>query len=115
MEALLGSDEVDLLIVTVIDMATALPELMEAIAATVERHRAESDRPTPVLTYWAAPPGVRHHRQMLQASGVPCYSSTLSTVRVAAALHCQSSRVPDQARPRGRKGKPGAGYRDPAM
>lgn len=86
MDTLLGSDEIDLLIVTVIDMATALPDLMEAISGTVARHAAHHARPKPVLIYWVAPPGFRHHRQMLQASGIPCYSSTLSAVRVAAAM-----------------------------
>ena len=86
MEALLESDEIDLLIVTVIDMATALPELMEAIGEAVRQHAVGRDRPKPVLAYWAAPPGRRHHRQMLQASGVPCYSSTLAVARVASAI-----------------------------
>lgn len=86
METLLESDEIDMLIITVIDMATALEELMHAIDDTVRRHTTNSDRPKPVLVLWVAPPGFRHHRQMLQTSRVPCYPSTLSTVRVAAAL-----------------------------
>jgi acetyltransferase len=85
MEALLESDEIDLLIVTVIDMATALPELMEAVVETVRRH-AITDRPKPVFAYWVAPPGFRHHRQILQAAGIPCYSSALSLARVSAAV-----------------------------
>jgi acetyltransferase len=93
METLLESDEIDLLIVTVIDMATALPELMQAIAETMERQRIGIDRPKPVLVYWASPPGFRHHRQLLQASGVPCYASTLSVVRVAAAVAGRSGGV----------------------
>ncbi len=86
MEELLASDEIDLLIITVIDMATELPKLMEAIEQTVRRHTTETDHPKPTLVLWVAPPGRRHHRQMLQAAGIPCYSSTLSVVRVAAAL-----------------------------
>jgi acetyltransferase len=98
METLLESDEIDLLIITVIDMATVSAELMEAITEAAQKHTTESDRPKPVLTYWMAPPGFRHRRQTLQASRVPCYSSTLSTVRVAAAITeyaRPSFRVPD--------------------
>ncbi len=86
MEALLDSDELDLLIITVIDMATALPDLMQAVTSAVQTHMTNNNRPTPVLALWVAPPGFTHHRQMLQTAGVPCYSSTLSTVRVAAAM-----------------------------
>lgn len=86
MDTLLGSGEIDLLIVTVIDMATALPELMQAIAEAVRQHRARHDPPKPVLAYWVAPPGLRHHRQMLQTAGIPCYSSSLAVARVAGAI-----------------------------
>ena len=86
MEALLDSDEIDLLVITVIDMATALPRLMQAIGEAVRQHAIGSDHPKPVLAYWVAPPGRRRHRQMLQASGVPCYSSALAVARVAAAI-----------------------------
>jgi acetyltransferase len=86
MKTLLGSEEVDMVIITVIDVATTVEPLMAAISETVAEHGAGADRPKPVLVYWAAPPGFRHHRQLLQATRVPCYPSTLSTVRVAAAI-----------------------------
>jgi len=86
MKELLDSTEIDSLIVTVIDMATALPALMEAVVSSVQEHRTESAAPKPVLVYWVAPPGRRRHRQMLQEAGVPCYSSTATIARVASAL-----------------------------
>jgi acetyltransferase len=98
MMALLDSEEVDMVIVTVIDVATTIEPLMVAISRTVADHGAGTGRAKPVLAYWAAPPGFRHHRQLLQESRVPCYSSTLSTVRVAAAISRhgrQSPSAPD--------------------
>ncbi len=98
MKALLDSDEIDMLIITVIDVATSVARLMEAVGEFAHTYSTDTKQPKPVLTYWAAPPGFRHHRQLLQAARVPCYPSTLSTVRVAAAISKyagRSFRVPD--------------------
>lgn len=95
MEALLESDEIDLLLITIMDVGTTLPELMRAIVELMQVNATGASRPKPVLTYWAAPPGFRHHRQMLQMAHIPCYGSTTSVVRVAAAMsrHARPSLV----------------------
>lgn len=86
MDALLDSDEIDLLVVTVIDMATALSDLMPAIVGSVRRHADTGMRPKPVLVLWVAPPQWASNRAALEGAGLPCYSSTLTVARVAAAL-----------------------------
>lgn len=86
MDELLSSGEIDILVVTVIDRATALPDLMVAVTDAVDRHRTETHPPIPVLAYWVAPPDHAHHRRLLEDQGVPCYSATLTVARVAAAL-----------------------------
>jgi acyl-CoA synthetase (NDP forming) len=86
MKALLDSDEIDILIITIIDIGATVEPLMHAVVETLADHRERADRAKPILVYWAAPLGYRHHRQVLQAAGLPCYSSTLSTARIAAAI-----------------------------
>lgn len=86
MDEMLSSGEIDILVVTVIDMATALPDLMAAVTNAVHRHRTQTDSAAPVLAYWVAPPDHAHHRRLLEDEGVPCYSATLTVARVAAAL-----------------------------
>lgn len=86
MDALLDSDEIDLLVVTVIDMATALSALMPAIVGSVRRHAETGVRPKPVLVLWVAPPQWASNRATLEEAGLPCYSSSLTVARVAASL-----------------------------
>jgi acyl-CoA synthetase (NDP forming) len=86
LETLYSSDEVDILLVTIIDVATTLEPLMHAVAETVEKVRLENVFAKPVYIYWAAPHCMREHRQVLQKAHIPCYNSTLSAVRTAAAI-----------------------------
>jgi acetyltransferase len=86
LETLYSSDEVDILFVTIIDVATTIESLMQAIAETVEKVRLENAFAKPIYIYWAAPHGMREHRQVLQKDHIPCYNSTLSAVRTASAI-----------------------------
>jgi acetyltransferase len=86
LEVLFASDEVDFLVVTIIDVATTVEPLMHAVADTVARAQLGATPAKPISVYWASPPGMREHRQILQRACIPCYSSTLTTVRVAAAM-----------------------------
>jgi acetyltransferase len=86
LETLYSSDEVDILFVTIIDVATTLESLMHAVAKTVEKVRLENTYAKPIYIYWAAPHSMREHRQVLQKAHIPCYNSTLSAVRTASAI-----------------------------
>jgi acyl-CoA synthetase (NDP forming) len=81
-----ASDEVDILLVTIIDVATTVKPLMHAVTEVVAQARIEATPAKPVYVYWASPHNMREHRQILQTARIPCYQSTLSTVRVAAAI-----------------------------
>jgi acetyltransferase len=78
-EELAQSGEVDLLIVTVTDVPTALPEMAEAIASLPPQG-------VPVYVFWGAHPAGAGGMRLAQRGRVPCYPTLLETVRVAAAL-----------------------------
>ncbi len=86
LEILYSSDEVDILLVTIIDVATTIEPLMHAVAETVEKVPVENVFAKPIYVYWAAPHSMREYRQVLQKAHIPCYNSTLSAVRTAAAI-----------------------------
>jgi len=88
LQTLFASDEVDILLVTIIDVATTLEPLMHAVTEVVAQAQIEVAPAKPVYVYWASPHSMREHRQILQRARIPCYQSTLSTVRIAAAI-CQ--------------------------
>jgi acetyltransferase len=86
LDALAQSGEVDLVIVSVTDVAATLPQLVTALAAWGHR-----PQPIPIVVYW----GARHrdfdNMQIVQQAAVPCYQSTRETVRMAAALAYSSA------------------------
>jgi acyl-CoA synthetase (NDP forming) len=93
LETLNSSNEVDILLVTIIDVATTQEPLMHAVTETMEKLRQESSYVKPIYINWAAPHSMREHRQVLQRGHIPCYKSTLSAVRTAAAI-CDYARFP---------------------
>lgn len=86
LEILNASEEVDILMVTIIDVATSLEPLMHAVAQMVEDLRLKGNQLKPLYINWSAPVGLRGNRQILQRTRIPCFESTLSTVRTAAAI-----------------------------
>jgi len=86
LEALFASEEVDILLVTIIDVATTLEPLMHAVTEVVTQAQIEGNPAKPIYIYWASPHTMRRHRQILQRARIPCYQSTLSTVRIAGAI-----------------------------
>jgi acetyltransferase len=75
------SDEVDLLVVSITDVAATLSELSAAIAAWA------GNRPAmPAIVYWGARHKDRDNMHRIEAAGVPCYASTSEAMRAAAAL-----------------------------
>jgi len=81
LDALSESGEVDLVIVSVTDVAATLPELAAAIAGWA--HHA---RPIPIVVYWGARHRDFENMKIIERAAVPCYRSTRETVRAAAAL-----------------------------
>ncbi len=85
-KSLFDSDEIDILLVTIIDVATTIEPLMNAIVETVIQVQKEGAQVKPIYIFWASPHNMRENRQILQIMRIPCYLSTLATVRVAAAI-----------------------------
>lgn len=86
-QRLLSSSEIDLLIITIIDVATTVEGLMHAVVAAVSKAAQAGDScAKPVYVYWASPHSTLHHMHILEDGHIPCYHSTLETTRVAAAV-----------------------------
>ena len=83
--ALLDSDEVDMVIATVIDVASEIPELAEALAAGEAQWRAHGAG-KPVYVYFGAPDRALANRHTIEQAGIPCYASTTDLVRIVAAV-----------------------------
>jgi len=62
--------------------------LVGAVTEVVAQAQIDVTPAKPIYVYRAAPHNMREHRQILQRARIPCYQSTLSTVRIAAAI-CQ--------------------------
>jgi acetyltransferase len=86
MRALFDSAEVDILIIAILDVAATVKPLMYAVSEAMAQARMDGCSSKPLYIYWAAPHGLRNHRQILQKAHIPCYQSTLSTVSTTAAI-----------------------------
>ena len=84
--ALSRSAEVDILIVAVLDVATTIRELAESLAECFTTGAQQTMPGKPVYVYWASTDGMMAHMRILENAHIPCYRSTLETVRTAAAL-----------------------------
>lgn len=79
---LFSSDEIDLLIVTVIDVGATQEKLMHALVETVSRGSTK-----PLYVNWASTDNELQNMYILEKGRIPCYQSTLETARVAAAIN----------------------------
>ena len=79
---LFSTREVDILIITVIDIATTQDKLMNAIQESI----TSAENKKPIYIYWASTHSELENMQIIEEGHIPCYSSTLETVRVAAAI-----------------------------
>ena len=86
MEALFASAEIDLLIVAVLDVATTIDELMVAITETVRQIQPDVGSLKPLYVYWASRNNMMKNMAILEEAHIPCYRSTLETIRVAEAI-----------------------------
>ena len=80
------SAEVDLFIVGVLDVATTIRDLAESLAECFTHLARRGTFGKPVYVYWASTNQMLHHMRILEDAGIPCYRSTLETVRTAAAI-----------------------------
>lgn len=80
LEELAQSAEIDLVVISVTDVAATLPDLASALATSAKQRRL------PSVVYW----GARHrdygNMRVIERAGGPCYPSTIEAVRAAAAL-----------------------------
>ena len=79
------SAEVDILIIAVLDVATTIRALAESLAGCLAP-KPQQVMDKPVYVYWASINGMMEHMRILENAHIPCYRSTLETVRVAAAI-----------------------------
>ncbi len=70
---------------------------MYALTKTVPQLQKDVSPAKPLYVYWASPNTTLKNMRILQKAHIPCYHSTLETVRVAAAI----SRYGTKARERG--------------
>ncbi len=85
-QTILSSHEVDLLIITIIDVATGLKGLMDSVIEANMQLRGSILSGKPLYVYWASPYEHLNHMRILEKARIPCYQSTLETARVAAAV-----------------------------
>ena len=85
-QTIFSSNEVDLLIVTIIDVATTLQDLMYAVIKAKSHPQGHIPSGKPLYIYWASPYDQLENMRILEESRIPCYQSTLETARVAAAI-----------------------------
>jgi acetyltransferase len=83
---LFASEAVDILIVTVIDVATTVETLMSALSESVARYQRDAATSKPLYVYWASPHSALKNMRILEDAKIPCYQSTIETVRVTAAI-----------------------------
>ncbi len=86
------SAEVDILIVAVLDVATTIKALAESLAKCFTP-KPQQVMHKPVYVYWASTNGMMEHMRILENAHIPCYRSTLETVRTAAAVCRYGSRT----------------------
>lgn len=77
---LAASGEVDVIVISVTDVATTLPELREGLIGYGQKSGV------PLVIYWGCREQDRVHMRGLEAAMFPCYTSPQETVRAAAAL-----------------------------
>jgi len=79
------SGEVDLAIVSITDVAAALPDLTAALALWASEH-ASARKALPLVVYWGARNRDHENMRVLERAGIPCYRTTVEAACGAAAL-----------------------------
>ncbi|MBW2202965.1 MAG: CoA-binding protein [Deltaproteobacteria bacterium] len=88
-----ASEEVDILIVGVLDVATTIKELAESLAECFTNGSQQATHKKSVYVYWASTNDMMGNMRILENAHIPCYRSTLETVRTAAAISHYGART----------------------
>lgn len=82
-QVLLASEEIDMLIVSITDVATGLDALAHAL---VDKLGEQRNTNKPCLFFWGSRDDALKNMRVLESGGFPCYRSTVETACAAAAL-----------------------------
>lgn len=82
---LTAATDVDLILISVTDVATELDALSPAIVVALNDSRSANSvlPPKPAYVFWGSRNDALANMQILERAGIPCYRSTLETVRAA--------------------------------
>jgi acyl-CoA synthetase (NDP forming) len=83
---LFNSAEINLLIVTIIDVAATVEQLPYALIETNKKSLRNDPSAKPIYIYWGSTHSMLKNMRILEEGHIPCYQSTLETVRVATAI-----------------------------
>jgi acetate---CoA ligase (ADP-forming) len=86
LQELFASEEIDILIVTVIDVATTVKTLMSALTRSVAKYQQNTPTAKPIYVYWASTHKALKNMRILESAKIPCYQTTIETVRAVAAI-----------------------------
>ncbi len=82
------TDEVDILILTVIDIGATQEKFMHALRDMMSQKQAKSDGAKPIFVFWSSTHKELENMRILEKTGIPCYSSTMETVKAVSAINC---------------------------
>ena len=86
MRILLNAEEIDLLIISITDVATELEQLALSIVEALQYDESMSAPVKPTYIFWGSRDDTLANMRLLERARLPCYRSTLETARTAAAL-----------------------------
>ncbi len=82
------TDEIDILILTVIDVGATQKKFMHALRDMMPQKHAQSDGAKPIFVFWSSTHKELENMRILEKAGIPCYSSTMETVKTVSAINC---------------------------
>jgi acetyltransferase len=83
--SLVASEEIDLVIVTVIDVATGINDLIETLQ-DLAKDETIAAAGKPIYVHWNSPQADLGNMARLQKARWPCYQTSLEVIRVAGAI-----------------------------
>jgi len=88
LDAIVASGEVDVVIISVTDVAASVPELAQALA-----NWSRSNRSIPCMVYWGARDRDRENMRAVEAAMLPCYRTTREAVKSTSVLMPRAAAV----------------------
>ena len=83
-----ATDEVDILILTVIDIGATQEKFMHALRDMMSQKHVDADGAKPIFVFWSSTHKELENMRILEKAGIPCYSSTMETVKTVSAINC---------------------------